>query len=167
MVFGLKIAIAILRTPSGTRSTSGTSLCGRLGMLKPSRRPRAVRIGNSQLPQDCALGVLHLARLLFSFVIKAEKVQKAVDGEMRQMMGGTDLYTDRTKGAAFLQADTTKATMERIKSSSIAHGLVKDAQFAHAKEEVNVTREQLATVQDLSMSSGISPSPCCATRLPS
>jgi hypothetical protein len=36
---GLQIAIAILRAPSGTRSTSGTSVCGRLGVLEPSRGP--------------------------------------------------------------------------------------------------------------------------------
>jgi hypothetical protein len=87
VVLGLKIAIAILRAPSGTRSTSGTSFCGRLGVLAPSRGPRVVRIRNRQLPQDCALGVFHLARLLVAFVIKAKKMQKAVDGEMRKMMG--------------------------------------------------------------------------------
>ena len=74
MVLGLKIAIGILRAPSGTRSTSGTLFCGRLGVLEPSRGPRVVRIGNRQLPQDRALGVFHLARLVVTFVIKAEKM---------------------------------------------------------------------------------------------
>ena len=34
MVLGLKIAIAMLRAPSGTRSTSGTSFCSRLGVFE-------------------------------------------------------------------------------------------------------------------------------------
>ena len=50
--------------------------------------------------------------------------------EFQKMMGGTDLYTDRARGAAFLEHATTKVTMERIKRFSIDHGLVKDAQFA-------------------------------------
>lgn len=50
--------------------------------------------------------------------------------EFRKMMAGTDLYTDRARGAAFLEADATKATMERIKKFSIDHGLVKDAAFS-------------------------------------
>ena len=74
MVLGLKIAIAMLRAPSGTRSTSGTSFCSRLGVFEPSRGPRVVRKGNLQLPQDLSLGVFHLARLPVTFVIKAEKM---------------------------------------------------------------------------------------------
>jgi hypothetical protein len=62
------------------RSTSGTLFRGRLGVLGPSRGPCVVRIRNRQLPQDRALGVFHLARLLVTFVIKAEQMQKAVDG---------------------------------------------------------------------------------------
>jgi hypothetical protein len=50
--------------------------------------------------------------------------------EFKMMMGGTDLYSDRARGTAFLEADTTKATMEKIKNFSIAHGLVKDTHFA-------------------------------------
>jgi hypothetical protein len=50
--------------------------------------------------------------------------------EFKKMLGGTDLYTDRAKGAAFLEADTTKATLDKIKKFSIDHGLVKDAKFA-------------------------------------
>jgi hypothetical protein len=46
------------------------------------------------------------------------------------MLGGTDLRTDRAKAAAFLEADTTKATLEKIKRFSIDHGLVKDTKFA-------------------------------------
>jgi hypothetical protein len=46
------------------------------------------------------------------------------------MMGGTDLRTERAKAAACLEADTTKATMEKIKKFSIDHGLVKDTHFA-------------------------------------
>jgi len=50
--------------------------------------------------------------------------------EFKKMLGGLVMYTDRAKAAAFLQADTTKATMERIKQFSISHGLVKNANFA-------------------------------------
>jgi NitT/TauT family transport system substrate-binding protein len=50
--------------------------------------------------------------------------------EFEKMLGGTDLRTDRGKAAAFLEAGATRATMEKIKQFSIAHGLVKDAQFA-------------------------------------
>jgi len=63
-----------------------------------------------------------------SIAIMAAGAHATVD-EFKKMMGGTDLYTDRAKGTAFLEADTTKATMERIKTFSIAHGLVKDAHF--------------------------------------
>jgi NitT/TauT family transport system substrate-binding protein len=64
-----------------------------------------------------------------SIAIMAAAAHASVD-EFKKMMGGTDLYTDRARGAAFLEADTTKATMERIKAFSIAHGLVKDTRFA-------------------------------------
>jgi NitT/TauT family transport system substrate-binding protein len=64
-----------------------------------------------------------------SIAIMAAGAHASVD-EFKKMMGGTDLYTDRARGAAFLEADTTRATMERIKAFSIAHGLVKDAHFA-------------------------------------
>jgi NitT/TauT family transport system substrate-binding protein len=64
-----------------------------------------------------------------SIAIMAAAAHATVD-EFKKMMGGTDLYTDRARGAAFLEAATTKATMERIKAFSIAHGLVKDTHFA-------------------------------------
>jgi NitT/TauT family transport system substrate-binding protein len=64
-----------------------------------------------------------------SIAIMAAAAHASVD-EFKKMMAGTDLYTDRARGAAFLEADTTKATMERIKAFSIAHGLVKDTHFA-------------------------------------
>lgn len=64
-----------------------------------------------------------------SIAIMAAGAHASVD-EFKKMMAGTDLYTDRARGAAFLEADATKATMERIKQFSIAHGLVKDAKFA-------------------------------------
>jgi len=51
-------------------------------------------------------------------------------GEFKKMLEGTVLYTDRTKAAAFLEAETTRATMEKIKQFSIDHGLVKDTKFA-------------------------------------
>jgi NitT/TauT family transport system substrate-binding protein len=49
--------------------------------------------------------------------------------DFKKMLGGMVLYTDRAKAAAFLQADSTKATMERVKQFSITHGLVKNANF--------------------------------------
>jgi NitT/TauT family transport system substrate-binding protein len=64
-----------------------------------------------------------------SIAIMASAAHATVD-EFKKMMGGTDLYTDRARGAAFLEADATKATMNRIKAFSIAHGLVKDTHFA-------------------------------------
>jgi NitT/TauT family transport system substrate-binding protein len=64
-----------------------------------------------------------------SIAIMAAGAHATVD-EFKKMMGGTDLYSDRARGAAFLEAETTKATMEKIKTFSIAHGLVKDAHFA-------------------------------------
>ncbi|HMG55081.1 MAG TPA: ABC transporter substrate-binding protein [Kofleriaceae bacterium] len=61
--------------------------------------------------------------------IMAAGAHATVD-EFKKMMGGTDLYTDRARGTAFLEAETTRATMEKIKKFSIDHGLVKDAHFA-------------------------------------
>jgi NitT/TauT family transport system substrate-binding protein len=64
-----------------------------------------------------------------AIAIMAAGAHASVD-EFKKMMGGTDLYTDRARGAAFLEADTTRATMEKIKRFSIDHGLVKDTRFA-------------------------------------
>jgi NitT/TauT family transport system substrate-binding protein len=64
-----------------------------------------------------------------AIAIMAAGAHASVD-EFKKMMGGTDLYTDRARAAAFLEADTTRATMDKIKKFSIDHGLVKDAQFA-------------------------------------
>src|SRR6185295_2166026 len=64
-----------------------------------------------------------------SIAIMAAGAHASVD-EFKKMMGGTDLYTDRARGAAFLEADTTRATMERIKAFSLEHGLIKDAKLA-------------------------------------
>jgi NitT/TauT family transport system substrate-binding protein len=64
-----------------------------------------------------------------SIAVMAAGAHASVD-EFKKMMAGTDLYTDRARGAAFLEADTTKATMEKIKKFSIDHGLVKDTHFA-------------------------------------
>jgi NitT/TauT family transport system substrate-binding protein len=50
--------------------------------------------------------------------------------EFTKMLADTDLYTDRAKCAAFLESDTLKTTMEKIKTFSVDHGLLKDAQFA-------------------------------------
>jgi NitT/TauT family transport system substrate-binding protein len=55
---------------------------------------------------------------------------RATVAEFTKMMNGTDLFTDRARAAAFLEADSTKATMERIRKFSIDHGLIKDATFA-------------------------------------
>jgi NitT/TauT family transport system substrate-binding protein len=64
-----------------------------------------------------------------AIAVMAAGAHASVD-EFKKMMGGTDLYTDRARGAAFLEADTTRATMEKIKKFSIDHGLVKDAHFS-------------------------------------
>jgi NitT/TauT family transport system substrate-binding protein len=64
-----------------------------------------------------------------SIAIMAAAAHASVD-ELKKMLAGTDLKTDRAAGAAFLEADTTRATMEKIKQFSIAHGLVKDTHFA-------------------------------------
>jgi NitT/TauT family transport system substrate-binding protein len=64
-----------------------------------------------------------------SLKIMADGAHASLD-EFKKMLGGTDLYTDRAKGAAFLEADTTKATLDKIKKFSMDHGLVKDAKFA-------------------------------------
>jgi NitT/TauT family transport system substrate-binding protein len=78
---------------------------------------------------DAMRAIDELATREESIAIMASGAHASVD-EFKKMMGGTDLYTDRTRGAAFLEADTTKATMDRIKAFSIAHGLVKDTRFA-------------------------------------
>jgi len=64
-----------------------------------------------------------------AIAIMAAGAHATVD-EFKKMMAGTDLYTDRPRGTAFLEAQTTRATMEKIKQFSIDHGLVKDAKFA-------------------------------------
>lgn len=64
-----------------------------------------------------------------SIAIMAAGAHASVD-EFKKMLAGTDLYSDRARGAAFLEADATKATMEKIKQFSIDHGLVKDTHFA-------------------------------------
>jgi NitT/TauT family transport system substrate-binding protein len=58
-----------------------------------------------------------------SIAIMAAGAHASVD-EFKKMMAGTELFTDRGKAAAFLEADATKATMEKIKKFSIDHGLV-------------------------------------------
>jgi len=63
-----------------------------------------------------------------AIAIMAGGAHASVD-EFKKMMAGTELYTNRAKAAAFLEADTTRATMEKIKRFSIEHGLVKDTQF--------------------------------------
>ena len=64
-----------------------------------------------------------------SIKIMADGAHATVD-EFKKMLVGTDLRTDRGRAAAFLEADTTKATLEKIKKFSIDHGLVKDTHFA-------------------------------------
>ena len=64
-----------------------------------------------------------------SIKIMADGAHATVD-EFKKMLVGTDLRTDRGRAAAFLEADTTKATLEKIKKFSIDHGLVKDTKFA-------------------------------------
>ncbi|HET7506120.1 MAG TPA: ABC transporter substrate-binding protein [Kofleriaceae bacterium] len=64
-----------------------------------------------------------------SIAIMAAGAHASVD-EFKRMMEGTELFTDRAKAAAFLEADTTRTTLERIRQFSIDHGLVKDVHFA-------------------------------------
>jgi len=64
-----------------------------------------------------------------SIKIMADGAHATID-DFKKMLVGTDLRTDRAKAAAFLEADTTKATLEKIKNFSIDHGLVKDTKFA-------------------------------------
>jgi hypothetical protein len=64
-----------------------------------------------------------------AIAVMAAGAHASVD-EFKKMMDGTDLRTDRAKAAAFLEADATRATMDRIKKFSIDHGLVKDSHFA-------------------------------------
>jgi NitT/TauT family transport system substrate-binding protein len=49
--------------------------------------------------------------------------------EFNKMLADTDLYTDREKCAAFLESDTLKATMEKVKKFSFDHGLIKEEKF--------------------------------------
>jgi NitT/TauT family transport system substrate-binding protein len=63
-----------------------------------------------------------------SIAIMAAGAHATVE-DFKKMLGGTDLRTNRAQAAAFLEADTTKATMEKIKKFSIDHGLVKDTHF--------------------------------------
>jgi NitT/TauT family transport system substrate-binding protein len=63
-----------------------------------------------------------------SIKIMADGAHATVD-EFKKMLLGTDLRTDRGKAAAFLEADSTKATLDKIKKFSIDHGLVKDTKF--------------------------------------
>jgi NitT/TauT family transport system substrate-binding protein len=50
--------------------------------------------------------------------------------EFKKMLGGTDIYTDRARAGEFLEAASTKATMEKVRKFAMDHGLVKDASFA-------------------------------------
>lgn len=64
-----------------------------------------------------------------SIAIMAE-ASHATTAEFKKMLGGIKLFTSRAETAAFLEADATKATMEKIKQFLITHGLVKDGNFA-------------------------------------
>jgi len=46
------------------------------------------------------------------------------------MLADTELYTDRAKAGTFLESDTIKSTMEKVKKFSFDHGLIKDDKFA-------------------------------------
>jgi NitT/TauT family transport system substrate-binding protein len=60
-----------------------------------------------------------------SIAIMAEASHATAD-EFKKMLGGIRLFTNRAETAAFLEADATKATMEKIKQFLLSHGLVKD-----------------------------------------
>ena len=49
--------------------------------------------------------------------------------EFNKMLADTNLFTDRAKAAAFLEGDTIKTTMAKVKKFSFDHELVKDAAF--------------------------------------
>ncbi len=49
--------------------------------------------------------------------------------DFNKMLADTELYTDREKCAAFLESDTLKTTMTKVKAFSFDHGLVKDDKF--------------------------------------
>jgi NitT/TauT family transport system substrate-binding protein len=49
--------------------------------------------------------------------------------EFNKMLADTDLYTDRARAQQFLEGQTLKDTMEKIKAFSFDHGLIKDKGF--------------------------------------
>jgi len=49
--------------------------------------------------------------------------------EFNKMLAATNLFKDRKKNAEFLEGDTIKATMKKVKQFSFDHGLVKDDKF--------------------------------------
>src|SRR5262249_48704099 len=61
-----------------------------------------------------------------SLAIMADGAHAKLD-DFKKMLGGTDLRTDRGKAAAFLEADTTKATLEKIRKFSLPPGVARDA----------------------------------------
>ena len=67
--------------------------------------PRAVRIGDRQLPQDSALGVFHHMRLLFAIVVVSEQVQETMDGKMGKMMSERFTLAPRLARYGFVGQD--------------------------------------------------------------
>jgi NitT/TauT family transport system substrate-binding protein len=49
--------------------------------------------------------------------------------DFNKMLADTDLYTDRAKAQAFLESQTLKDTMTKVKQFSFDHGLIKDQGF--------------------------------------
>lgn len=49
--------------------------------------------------------------------------------DFNKMLADTDLYTDRTRAGTFLESDTLKQTMTKVKKFSFDHGLVKSDSF--------------------------------------
>jgi NitT/TauT family transport system substrate-binding protein len=49
--------------------------------------------------------------------------------EFNKMLADTDLYTDRSRAEKFLEGQTLKDTMEKVKQFSFDHGLIKDKGF--------------------------------------
>jgi NitT/TauT family transport system substrate-binding protein len=50
--------------------------------------------------------------------------------DFNKMLADTDLYTDRQRAATFLESETIKQTMVKVKEFSFSHDLIKDNSFS-------------------------------------
>jgi NitT/TauT family transport system substrate-binding protein len=79
---------------------------------------------------DAMQAILNPATRAESIEIMAKAAGGLSVEEFNKMLADTDLYTDRAKAGAFLESDTIKSTMEKVKKFSFDHGLIKDDKFA-------------------------------------